>query len=1139
MPDISRQPQRSALDCFAPRAFGPFRAPRFGLRGLVRALRRERTCPRGACPRGGPPAIHPARGGKPPASQSADESAHSKAPGAKAGRGTLLRRKDVSETAFQPAHDLAEAAEGDALVAALQAVESGGRQAELFGKLRVGHFAALDAEKFAELAFQRSGHASQARGEFIPDAECFQKSRFTAGAGPRNIACVEGRCRPLVKTEESRPMKFTQACGRFLVAFMAIIGWISPADAVDAYDDAESYSGWYFGQNGGVGYGALVYLEGFGGGPYLAQSGTVGQYIDGTKSFGIYAGGNPGEYQTVGRPLLTPLANGTYSFSARFSLPNALGFSGFNLKSQVSSHFSDGELLRIGLDPATGNTSLKVTGADTRTLNLGSDIRYSVLDCIVTFDATIGTYTVSAKFRNQSTYTTVSGGLAVVGVPFSCLGFADYDTGTFHDLIFDNLAVQSHVVPRLSGVMPNPVVGSNARQNFIINGVNFDANCTVTLRDLTTGEIFPNRTKLTQSGTTITLNPIFGTPANTWSVEVINQGGTSSGEYTFQVIAPAPPAITTQPQSQATISGGNVTFSVSANGTPSPTFQWRLNGVNIPRAIGFTLTVSNAQLANAGNYSVFVSNSAGQVTSTAAKLTVISNVNVLTVPNLPNYSALPTIGPATDSLVVITHGWEPLGFPDHGTWIDDMHDRISQRVTSRGQTNWSVQAFRWVEGAQTLKPDTALNNAQEAGYNLGKQIVDRGWSHVHLIGHSAGSALIQSAAQYIKAKSSITVHLTFLDPYMGWNEMWRHIYGLHADWSDNYLSHDRTNELKSGLTEGPVDHAYNVDVSWRDPNKSIVNQYCPSAGSTPPTACGQIAVSSHEYPHDFYNASVVPGIDPYFPVYGLSRSKEGGGWETRVNYAAGNAPMILGGSPPGPQGAVPTSANPNLQFSVAPSATSSTGLIQVAGSTLSLSTAGNMPLQLAPNTPASAKSGNAAPVLQPTGTAWISVAVDVSANVNFVTFNAQFNSASGAVGLLSVYWNDVQIGTIDERYLPGGSQSFTFPIDSAYLDRNNSLSIRLDQFSGVTSSIAVSDVQTGFAGLPVAPALAISNMVPAVGLVLTLSGAGGFTYHVEASSDFLIWEPVAEVTITTGVLTPFADPDAASFVKRFYRAVSP
>ena len=72
------------------------------------------------------------------------------------------------------------------MVAALQAVESGGRQAELFGKLGVGHFAALDAEKFAELAFQRSGHASQAEGNSFRCGMLWETG-FTAWAGLRSI----------------------------------------------------------------------------------------------------------------------------------------------------------------------------------------------------------------------------------------------------------------------------------------------------------------------------------------------------------------------------------------------------------------------------------------------------------------------------------------------------------------------------------------------------------------------------------------------------------------------------------------------------------------------------------------------------------------------------------------------------------------------------------------------------------------------------------------------------------------------------------------------------------------------------------------------------------------------------------------
>ncbi len=105
--------------------------------------------------------------------------------------------------------------------------------------------------------------------------------------------------------------------------------------------------------------------------------------------------------------------------------------------------------------------------------------------------------------------------------------------------------VEWDMVPVISSVSPNPVTGINRQQTFVINGTGFDPDCTVTLRDLTTGETFSNRPKLTQTTTSITLNPIFGTPAHTWSVEVINPGAMSSGQFTFSVTAPiAAPQIT-------------------------------------------------------------------------------------------------------------------------------------------------------------------------------------------------------------------------------------------------------------------------------------------------------------------------------------------------------------------------------------------------------------------------------------------------------------------------------------------------------------------------------------------------------------------------------------------------------------------
>jgi uncharacterized repeat protein (TIGR02543 family) len=82
-----------------------------------------------------------------------------------------------------------------------------------------------------------------------------------------------------------------------------------------------------------------------------------------------------------------------------------------------------------------------------------------------------------------------------------------------------------------------------------------------------------------------------------------------------------PPTITSQPASQTVIAGGTASFSVGASGT-GLSYQWTFNGSNIAGATASTYSKANAQVANAGNYAVIVSNSGGSVTSGPAVLTV-------------------------------------------------------------------------------------------------------------------------------------------------------------------------------------------------------------------------------------------------------------------------------------------------------------------------------------------------------------------------------------------------------------------------------------------------------------------------------------------------------------------------------------
>src|SRR5665213_1595714 len=76
------------------------------------------------------------------------------------------------------------------------------------------------------------------------------------------------------------------------------------------------------------------------------------------------------------------------------------------------------------------------------------------------------------------------------------------------------------------------------------------------------------------------------------------------------------PIITSQPQGQSVVAGGNATFTVAANGATS--YQWLFNGVAISNATNSALTLLNVTTVQAGVYSVYVANNSGSTTSTQA-----------------------------------------------------------------------------------------------------------------------------------------------------------------------------------------------------------------------------------------------------------------------------------------------------------------------------------------------------------------------------------------------------------------------------------------------------------------------------------------------------------------------------------------
>ncbi|HSY16849.1 MAG TPA: immunoglobulin domain-containing protein, partial [Candidatus Acidoferrales bacterium] len=101
------------------------------------------------------------------------------------------------------------------------------------------------------------------------------------------------------------------------------------------------------------------------------------------------------------------------------------------------------------------------------------------------------------------------------------------------------------------------------------------------------------------------------------------------------------PLIVTQPTNLTATVNTTAFFSVTAQGTGPLFYQWNFNGTNISGATNSLLTLNNVSPAQAGNYSVVVSNFLGTATSSNATLTVF-------VPAVP-----PSILAQTPSQIVL------------------------------------------------------------------------------------------------------------------------------------------------------------------------------------------------------------------------------------------------------------------------------------------------------------------------------------------------------------------------------------------------------------------------------------------------------------------------------------------------------
>jgi hypothetical protein len=149
--------------------------------------------------------------------------------------------------------------------------------------------------------------------------------------------------------------------------------------------------------------------------------------------------------------------------------------------------------------------------------------------------------------------------------------------------------------------------------------------------------------------------------AGTYTVTVTNLAGSATSQPAALTVL-VPPAITTQPASQTVLNQVSVTLFAAASGTAPLSFQWFKDAQSIPGATADTLAFAAISPADAGTYTVTVTNVAGSATSQPATL------NVLVPPAITTQPASQTVlNQVSVTLFAAASGTAPLSFQ----WFKD------------------------------------------------------------------------------------------------------------------------------------------------------------------------------------------------------------------------------------------------------------------------------------------------------------------------------------------------------------------------------------------------------------------------------------------------------------------------------------
>jgi hypothetical protein len=177
---------------------------------------------------------------------------------------------------------------------------------------------------------------------------------------------------------------------------------------------------------------------------------------------------------------------------------------------------------------------------------------------------------------------------------------------------------------------------------------------------------------------TLTFDNVQPADEGSYSVVVSNAFGVvTSDAATLTVIVP--PAISAQPVGANLYLGDAITLAVTATGSGPLSYQWQKDGVDLEGAIDASLVLNPVLEANAGSYTVVISNAAGSVTSDAAVIAATVDLRDSDGDGLNNYDE------------VFVYGTDPNKADTDGDGLSDGYE------AGIGRFSIVAGAFTWAQ----------------------------------------------------------------------------------------------------------------------------------------------------------------------------------------------------------------------------------------------------------------------------------------------------------------------------------------------------------------------------------------------------------------------------------------------------------